>query len=84
MLCDFPPLNYKTANEDSLAFTQKLNQATANFNQRVKLRKEGRGKRGKARRSQDKDTSMICVYILLNKDYFVSIHPWMNKVQNTR
>ena len=35
-------------------------------------------KPGKARRSHDKDTRVICVYNLSNNNYFVSLHPCLN------
>ena len=69
--------NHKTANEDSLASTEKteLGQTIENLNQRVRLRKGCRGKPRKARRHHDKDKVMIFVYICLNNNYLVSFHP---------
>ena len=66
--------NSVAANEDSLAFTEKLNHAIANLNQRVEgMQRKARKGRKKQR---SKNTCMIYVYISLNSNYFVSFQPW--------
>ena len=68
-LCIFlvPAVESNTANEDSHAFTRKLKFGPiANLNQQ-----------GKAERNSNKDTGMICVYILLKNKHLVSFHPWL-------
>ena len=66
------PLNHKTANEDSLAFTERVNKAIANLNQLVELLEAGR--------DHNKDTDTIFEYILLNDDYFVSFRPCLYQI----
>ena len=81
--CDclvFLPLNHETANEDSLAFTEKLKLAFAHLNQRVELRWGFKGKQGKTKRNKYKNTGMIWVYIVSKNKHFVSFHQFFETV----
>ena len=55
--------NYRTANEGSLAFAEKLNKAIANLNQWVKLRPGSRGKPRKAEETTIK--TQVCLRLHL-------------------
>ena len=61
----------ETANEGSLAFAEKLNQAIANLNQWVELRQGSKGGKGKPRKAEE---AMIKIQVCLHLHFKQLLH----------